>query len=144
MNDFDDAMLVRLRASKTEAARVVLDLYKGGRKMPDAIVDAVETVAWTRTAQLRRWTDNWKAFLAWMGLQAKGWEIELITKRDVQIIFRRPKVTELTREEGVKYEEAVAAGADVRAVKYANSTLAYRDYGRTLVLLARYEITRKT
>ncbi len=135
MNDFDAAMLDRLRASSTEASRVVLDLVKGGRKMPDAVADAVETLPWSETVALRRWTENWEAFLEWQRFEAMGWKIAKTTRRRVLVDVPSNKWRELAhrwirlgygemrrtaatlmREGDIPSEAAVAAAGDVGLV----------------------------
>jgi hypothetical protein len=115
-------MLARIRASRTEAARVVLDLYKSGRRMDDAVLDAIESMPRTKTVQLRRWSDNWKAFLEWMEFQAKGWKIVEVNR--YRVMVNTPEGVDrwsLDHEEGEAMNDAVAAGADVGAVHFLNS-----------------------
>lgn len=150
-NDYDAAMLARLRASRTEAARVVLDLYKGGRRMDDAVLDAIESMPRTKTVQLRRWSDNWKAFLEWMEFQAKGWKIPHVDRYRVMVTtpvtgefadlkrVDNPARYYVSEEEGAAMNEAVAAGADVGAVKFLNSEK-YVKYRPAVTAI--YEVTR--
>ena len=132
MNDFDAAMLARLRASSTEAARVVLDLVKSGRSMSDAIADVVETLPWKETAALRRWAENWQGLIEWERFAAAGWKIDKATRRivliDVPIALARELArswmrfesragrVELVRAGRIPSEAAVAAAADVGEV----------------------------
>jgi hypothetical protein len=113
-NDFDAAMLTRLRASDTEAARVVLDLVKGGRAMPDAIADAVETMSWPETAELRRWTENWEAWSAWQRFESMGWKIDKMTRRRVLVDVPAGKRRELARM-WLRFESQAGRSAIVRA-----------------------------
>jgi hypothetical protein len=134
VNDFDTAMLARLRASKAEASRVVLDLYKGGRKLPDAIVDAIESMSWKKTAQLRRWQENWKAWLEWMKFQERGYMLRIVSGWGVYVTSpsrslppgpAKPFPVGATKQwSDLEWptDEAVAAGADVREVQFRAAT----------------------
>ncbi len=137
--EYEAAMLARLRASRTEAARVVLDLYKSGRRMDDAVLDAIESMPRTKTVQLRRWSDNWKAFLEWMDLQAKGWKIPHVDRYRVMVTTPHSHSGYVSQEEGSAINDAVAAGADVGAVKFLNSEK-FKKYAPAMTAI--YEVTR--
>lgn len=120
--DFDAAMLARLRASRTEPSRVVLSLVAGGRHVGDAVVDAIESLPWRSTVQLRRWSDNWKAWLEWMKFEAMGWTMDTDAAPHIAVFTPRG-VTQLVGAVGQRgietpTAEAVAAGADVGSVVF--------------------------
>jgi hypothetical protein len=138
--EYEAAMLARLRASRTEAARVVLDLYKSGRRMDDAVLDAIESMPRTKTVQLRRWSDNWKSFLEWMDLQAEGWKIVEVNRFRVMVTTPHAMTANyVSQEGGAAINDAVAAGADVGAVKFLNSEK-YKKHVPALTAI--YEVTR--
>ena len=117
--DFDAAMLARLRASRTEASRIVLDLHQSGRKLSDAILDAIESLPHNKTMQLRRWVDNWESWLEWMTLQEKGWSMQIDPGG---ITIYGPPGLKLPQWEWIRpNNDVVAAGADVNAVKKAST-----------------------
>ncbi len=83
---FESHVLPRLRdSSSAEASRVVLDLVASGRKLPDAIADAVESLPWKDTTDLRRWTENWEAGASWLRCEAHGWKLAKATKSRVVV-----------------------------------------------------------
>jgi hypothetical protein len=89
---FETHILPRLRASaSSEASRVVLDLVASGRKLPDAVADAVESMPWKDTADVRRWTENWEAGAAWLRCEAAGWKLAKATKSRVIVIVPESK-----------------------------------------------------
>jgi hypothetical protein len=110
---------------------------KGGRKLPDAIVDAVESLPWKKTAQLRRWQQNWEAWLEWMKFEARGWTMDTSPSPHI-VVFTPRGVTSLMGIE-VPQQEDVAAGADVGEVlaKGVRQQHAGEDYRTSVYLITR-------
>lgn len=102
---FDTAMRSRFQAEQdhgrkeSAAVRVVRSLVAGGRKMPDAIADAVESMPWNETEDLRRWVDTWEAWSKWTDLAAMGWKIDRVhpTRVIVRLAGNGPLIKTLGR-----------------------------------------------
>src|SRR5271166_5716740 len=77
---FDEAMERRLRTSKTEATREVLALVKTeDMYVGDAIALVIESMPRQKTAQLRRWNDDWEGWCEWLEWKDQGWESRQIS-----------------------------------------------------------------
>src|SRR5271166_5343065 len=126
-NGFDEAMLSRLRASDSEASKLVLHLAEE-MILADAILAAIESLTTRQTIQLRRWVENWEAFREWLSLRREGWDIQ---RHHHFMYVHSPKGDSafnedyrMSRMHGGDYDDelwphadVVAAGADVQKVE---------------------------
>jgi hypothetical protein len=116
---FDEAMELRLRTSKTEAAREVLALAKD-MYIGDAVSLVIESMPRQKTAQLRRWNDSWEGWCEWVDWMDRGWEIRRISPGIASVL-----PSESWRPSEPNYgpspsEDAVAAAVDAAGAKFLN------------------------
>jgi hypothetical protein len=75
-SDFEEFMAPRLeKSSSDEATRVVLELWDG-RKLEDAVLDAIESLPATKTRRLRAWVAQAGDYSEWRSYESAGWEIK--------------------------------------------------------------------
>ncbi len=143
MSEFDEAMLPRLRDSRTEASKLVLDLAQD-MALADACLSTIESLPARQTVQLRRWVDNWEAYHEWLRWTKRGWSVERLAPNRAR---RFSAALALHAPEGVykmfepsspsmSWADIVAAAADVAGVEFV-------DWGpHPRHLEAFYEISR--
>lgn len=110
---WDEALEKRLRTSRTEAAKEVLTLAKE-MYVGDAVALVIESMPARKTAQLRRWNDDWEAWCLWLDWEGQGWKIRDINSGIVGLLAPHDH-----REGDARpSEEVVAAAIDADAVKF--------------------------
>lgn len=75
-SDFEEFLAPRLEAvrHKDDAAEVVLEL-RDGRKLEDAVLDAIESLPASKTRRLRAWVEQAGDYSEWRSFERRGWEI---------------------------------------------------------------------
>src|SRR5271166_4905898 len=123
-NGFDEAMLSRLRASDSEASKLVLHLAEE-MILADAILAAIESLTTRQTIQLRRWVENWEAFREWLSLRREGWDIQrhhhfmYVHSPKGDSAFNEDYRTSDRDDALWPHADVVAAAADVQEVRAA-------------------------
>jgi len=76
VSDFENFMDLRLAESRgEEATDVVLELWDG-RRLEDAVLDAIESLPERRTRKLRMWVEQYQDYLRWLSAEREGWSME--------------------------------------------------------------------
>jgi hypothetical protein len=75
MSDFEEFMAPRLERSRgDEATQVIFELWDG-RRLEDAVLDAIESLPATKTKRLRAWVSQAGDYSEWRKFEREGWEI---------------------------------------------------------------------
>jgi hypothetical protein len=75
VSDFEEFMAPRLEMSQSdEATKVVLELWDG-RKLEEAVLDAIESLPARKTKRLRTWVEQATDYSEWKSLERAGWRI---------------------------------------------------------------------
>ena len=131
---FEDVMMKRLADCHAEACNEILASVRAGRSLSDAVSDAIEALPASKTRDLRRWIEDWEAWLEWQKWRAGGWRVQR-SGRSVLLILPTAKYTEHSDEVAAGRRQwpsdaAVAAGAGVRAVKFRKMYERKKENGR--------------
>jgi hypothetical protein len=75
-SDFEEFLAPRLEAvrHKDDAAEVTLELWDG-RRLEDAVLDAIESLPAQKTRRLRAWVEQASDYSEWRNFERRGWEI---------------------------------------------------------------------
>lgn len=138
---FEDVMMKRLASCHSEACDEILAGVKSGRSLSDAVSDAIEALPTRKSRDLRRWLEDWEAWEEWQGWKKQGWTMRR-TGNEVEV--KAPNL--VTHPNDGPSRKAVAAGAGVAAVKYAEDGTnggAWDAKKRPYSYFARYNIVKR-
>jgi len=97
VTDFEKFMDLRLAESRSEEATIVVLELWDGRRLEDAVLDAIESLPNRKSKRLRQWVDQFAYYLQWRSLEREGWEMEklwrggMLPRPGDQLIVRPPE-----------------------------------------------------